>query len=141
MVSNRVYVDHLRGVELFREFSRKDLELVAKAGAHMSVKAGTKIIEQGASGYDAYVVLSGQVRIQRNGRSVAMAGAGTVIGELSLLDRGPRTATAVCETDCDLLVLSRNSFITVLEAVPVLTHKLMRSLASRIRDLDRRSHG
>lgn len=141
MVSNRVYVDHLRRVGLFQQFSRKELELVAKAGAHMTVRAGTKLIEQGSSGYDAYVLLSGEVKVTRNGRAVATLHAGAVLGELSLLDKGVRSASATCVTDCDLLVLSRNSFISVLEAVPALTHKLYVSLAGRIRDLDRRSYG
>jgi len=139
MWSNRVYVDHLRNVALFKDFSRKDLETVAKAGEHVSVKAGKTLIEQDASGFDAYVVLDGTVQLKRNGRSVAKLGPGAIIGELSLLDHGPRTATATCATDCEILVLSRGSFLGAIDRVPQLRQKLLASLAGRVRDLDKRS--
>jgi len=137
MWSNRVYVDHLRSVAMFKDFSRKDLEAIAVAGQHLSVKEGRTLVEQDASGYDAYVVLSGTVRLKRNGRKVADVGPGAIIGELSLLDHGPRTATATCATDCDILVLSRGSFLGTLDRVPALRNKLLASLAGRVRDLDR----
>ena len=87
------------------------------------------------------VVLEGEVSIRRNGRKVATLGPGAMVGELSLLDHGPRTATAVCETDCLLLVIDQRHFRAVLEDVPSMSVKLLASLAGRIRDLDRQYYG
>ena len=75
--------------------------------------------------------------MKRNGRKVATLGPGAIVGELSLLDHGPRTATAVCETDCSLFVISQRHFLAVLDDVPTIGHKLLAALAGRIRELDR----
>lgn len=141
MPSKRVYVDHLRAIELFAGFSRKELEVVASAGQHLSVPAGTTLITQGDAGYDAYILLAGEVQVKRNGRTVGTEQPGAIIGELALLDHAPRSATAVCATDCDILVLSRGAFRGTLDRSPALTHKLMAALAARVRELDHRAYG
>jgi CRP-like cAMP-binding protein len=136
MTSNRVYIDHLRGVAMFEGFSRKDLEKIARASDEVAAPAGSVILEQGAEGHEAYVILSGTVVVKRNGRKIASLGPGAILGELSLLDHGQRSATAVCETDCALLVLSSGSFLGVVMDVPLLANKLLATLVARIRDLD-----
>ena len=141
MVSKRVYVDHLTKVDLFSEFSRRDLERVAAAGTHMTVPAGTTLIRQDAQALEAFVVLSGEVQIKRNGRSIGSVGPGAMLGELSLLDQGARTASAICVTDCDVLVVSASQFRGLLMETPLLAHKLLTNLAHRVRELDDRSYG
>ena len=60
---------------------------------------------------------------------------------LSLLDRGSRTATVVCDTDCELLVIDARHLFAVIDEVPAMAHKLLAALATRIRDLDRAHYG
>jgi CRP-like cAMP-binding protein len=141
MASKKAYIDNLRNVPLFQSCSNKDLEKIAKAGDEVAMPAGTLIVDQGQTGREAFVVLSGTVVVRRNNKKVATLGAGTIVGELSLLDHGPRTATVTCETDCTFLLLSQRSFLGVVDEVPALAHKLMASLAGRIRDLDRQYFG
>ncbi len=141
MVSKRLYVDHLSKVDLFSEFSRKDLEKVASAGTHVSFPADTTLVRQDESGLEAFVVLSGEVNVKRNGRSVLTAGPGSVLGELSLLDHGTRTASAICRTDCEILVLSAGQFAGLVLDTPALASKLLTSLARRVRELDSKSYG
>ncbi len=141
MASKRAYVEHLRNVPLFSGCSTKDLEKIAKAGDEVRMPAGSLLVDQGQTGREAFVVLDGTVTVKRNGRKVASLGAGTVVGELSLLDHGPRTATVTCETDCDLLLLNQRNFMGVLDEVPALAHKMLATLAGRIRDLDRQYYG
>jgi CRP-like cAMP-binding protein len=102
---------------------------------------GTLIVDQGQTGREAFVIVEGEVTVKRNGRKVASLGPGAVVGELSLLDHGPRTATAVCATDCTLLVIDQRRFLGVIDSVPAIAHKLLSSLAARIRDLDRQYFG
>jgi CRP/FNR family transcriptional regulator, cyclic AMP receptor protein len=128
-------------VPLFQGLTQKDLEKIAKAGDEVTLPAGSLILDQGQTGREAFIVLSGSVLIKRNNKKVATAGPGTIVGELSLLDHGPRTATVTCETDCTFLLLSQRTFLAVVDDVPALAHKLMASLASRIRDLDRQYYG
>ena len=78
--------------------------------------------------------------MKRNGRKVATLGPGAIVGELSLLDHGPRTATVVCDTDA--VVRHRAAPLPrVLETCPSIGHKLLATLASRIRELDRQYYG
>jgi CRP/FNR family transcriptional regulator, cyclic AMP receptor protein len=140
MASKKHHVDHLRQVSLFSGCSQRDLEKIAKAGDEVRMAAGSLIVDQGQTGREAFVVLDGTVTVKRNGKKVASLGSGTVVGELSLLDHGPRTAV-ICETDCTLLLLSQRHFMAVVDDVPALAHKLLASLAGRIRDLDRQYYG
>jgi CRP/FNR family cyclic AMP-dependent transcriptional regulator len=128
-------------VPLFAACTRKELELIARSGDEIKMTAGTVLLDQGQTGHEAFVILDGTVTVKRNGRKIATLGEGVIVGELSLLDHGPRTARAECETDCVLFVISQRHFMTVLDDVPALAHKLLAALAGRIRELDRAYFG
>ena len=141
MASKKAYVDHLKSVPLFAACTRKELELIARSGDEIKMTAGTMLVDQGQTGHEAFVIVEGAVTVKRNGRKIASLGPGAIVGELSLLDHGPRTARAECETDCTLFVVSQRHFLAVLDEVPALAHKLLAALAGRIRDLDRAYYG
>ena len=63
---------------------------------------GETMIKQGEPGKEAFIILSGKATVKRGGKKVATLGTGSVVGELSLLDHGPRTATVVCDSECQL---------------------------------------
>ena len=141
MASKKTYLDSLRRVSLFSSCSTKDLEKIAKAGDEVTLEAGTVIVDQGQTGREAFVIISGSATVKRNGKKVATLGTGSVVGELSLLDHGPRTATVVAETECTMLVISQRQFLAVIDAIPAISHKLLATLAGRIRELDRQYFG
>lgn len=141
MASRKAHLEHLRNVSLFSGCSNKDLERIAKASDEITMPAGSLIVDQGQTGREAFIVISGSVVVKRNGKKVGVFGPGTVVGELSLLDHGPRTATVTCETECELLLLDHRHFLGVLDQVPALAHRLLATLAGRIRDLDRQNFG
>ena len=132
---------HLRYSPLFSSCSSKDLERIAKAGDQVTFAKGETLTKQGEPGKEAFIILSGKAIVKRSGKKVATLGTGLVVGELSLLDNGPRTATVVCDTECQVLVISRGNFLRVIDKVPALAHKLFGALAMRIRDLDRAYFG
>ena len=141
MASTKQHQETLRSVPLFSACSNKELDKVAKAADEIRMTAGTLIVDQGQTGREAFVIVDGEVSVKRNNRKIATLGRGAIVGELSLLDHGPRTATAVCETDCTLLVIDQRRFLGVLDDVPAITHKLLSSLASKIRDHDLQYYG
>jgi CRP-like cAMP-binding protein len=141
MATKKAQLEHLANVALFSGCTKKELERVAKAGDEIVMTAGTVIVDQGQTGREAFVVLEGSVTVKRGGRKIGTLGPGDVVGELSLLDHGPRTATAICETDCELLVIDQRHFRSVLEDVPSMSIKLLSALAGRIRELDRQYYG
>ncbi len=141
MASKKFQLESLKNVPLFNACSKKELETVAKAADEIMMTEGSLIVDQGQTGREAFVILSGEVTIKRSGRKVATLGAGDVVGELSLLDHGPRSASAICATDCTLLVIDQRRFVSVLNDVPSIAYKLMGVLASRIRQMDRTVFG
>ena len=141
MASKWDYLDHLARVPLFSACSKKDLQTIAKATDEISIKEGTALVDQGQAGREAFIVMDGTATVRRNGKKVTTLGPGAVIGELSLLDRGPRTATVTADTDMTVLVLDQRNFSSVIDRVPALAHKLLAALAGRIRDLDRQTFG
>ena len=141
MASKKQHLESLRNVTLFSSCSTKDLEKIAKAGDEVTLDAGSVIVDQGQTGREAFVIISGSATVKRNGKKVATLGAGSVVGELSLLDHGPRTATVVADTECTMLVISQRQFLAVIDAIPAISHKLLATLAGRIRELDRQYFG
>ena len=97
--------------------------------------------QEGDQGREAFVIIDGTATVKRNGRKVGTLGPGQSLGELSLLDHGPRTATVTADTDITVLVLSAREFAGVLEEVPSLAQKLLAQLAGRVRELDRQIYG
>jgi CRP-like cAMP-binding protein len=141
MASKKAHVENLRRVQLFAGCTNRELERIARSGDEVTMTAGTLLAEQGAPGREAFIVLDGSVIVKRNGRKVTSLGPGSIVGELSLLDHGPRTATLVCETDSSIFVISQRHFLAVLDDVPTIGHKVLASLATRIRELDRAYYG
>jgi CRP-like cAMP-binding protein len=141
MASKKTPLQYLAQVPLFSACSTRDLGKIAKAADRINMVAGTTIITQGTAGKQAFVLLSGSATVKRNGKKIATVQAGAIVGELSLLDRGSRTATVVCDTDCELLVVDALHLFAVIDEVPAMAHKLLAALATRIRDLDRAHYG
>lgn len=141
MASKRAYIENLRKIALFNGCTNKELDRIARSGDEVKMAQGDVLTDQGQTGREAFIVLEGTVTVKRNGRKVTTLGPGAIVGELSLLDHGPRTATVTCETDCRIFVISQRHFLAVLDDVPTISHKLLDSLAGRIRELDRAYYG
>lgn len=141
MAAKDTYLDHLAEVPLFAAASRKDLQKVARASDEVDVKAGRVLVDQGRPGHEFFLILEGTASVRRNNRKVAELGPGQYFGELSLLDRGPRTATVVADTDMKVLVLGQREFLGVLDDVPGLAYKILRIMAHRLREADLKNVG
>ena len=141
MARGDTHLDRLATIPLFRACSRKELQKIARATVETDVEPGGTLTEQGAAGRECFVIVEGTASVKRNGRKVATLGPGDYVGELSLLDHGPRTATVVAESPMRVLVLGPREFSGVLDDVPTLAHKMLASLASRVRELDSKAFG
>lgn len=126
--------DQLATLPLFSACSKRDLQRLAKATDEMTVPVGTELTTQGGVGREAFIVVSGTASVTRDGVLLAEVGPGAHIGELALLDGGPRSATVTATSDMALLVMSKPAFNAVLDEIPTLAHKLLVSLARRLRE-------
>lgn len=97
--------------------------------------AGKVIMSAGAVGAFMYVVLDGRVAISVGNSVIERVGSGGVFGEMALVDRSARAASAVAETDCKLLAINRTDFLELVKAKPVFGASLLKSIAVRMQQL------
>ena len=97
--------------------------------------AGKVIMTAGAAGAFMYVVLEGRVAISVGSSIVEHVGPGGMFGEMALVDRSARAATATAETDCSLLAINRNDFLDLVKAKPAFGASLLKSIAARMQQL------
>jgi CRP-like cAMP-binding protein len=126
--------EHLQSVRLFSECTTEDLMVLDRLADEIEVAAGTRFVTQGHYSRDAYIVVAGEARVERDGVTIGVAGPGDTIGELSVIEPGLRTATVIAETDMVVLAMQSPQFLTAIEDVPPLARNLMRSLAKRLRE-------
>jgi CRP/FNR family cyclic AMP-dependent transcriptional regulator len=103
-----------------------------------SFSAGTTIFREGDAGQLMYVVFEGQVRLSVKGMEVELLGPGAVLGEMSLIDSAPRSATATAVTDCKLVAITEHRFTFMIQQTPKFALQIMRVIADRLRAMDRR---
>lgn len=119
-------------IPLFQHCTSDELRAVASATRPHSYAADTVLFEQGAPGLHLYILLSGRIRIERDGETIVHLHDGTAFGEMALLDTPTRSATAVAETACDTLLISRTSFFNLLRGNPKLAVKILWNMLLRL---------
>ncbi len=141
-----MYEDTLSHVDLFANLDKKELQALGRGCQERHYSAGTTILSQGDSGVGLYVIKSGKVRIlhssspDRPDEELATADAGNVIGEMSLLDDLPRSASVIAVDDVTALLLPIWEFRTTLQSHPDIALKLLSVLSRRLRKAENRSH-
>ncbi len=120
---------------LFADLSERDLAAVSKLADEVTVNAGKVLTEEGASGHEFFVILDGKIDISKAGKRVNTMGPGDFFGELALLGKAPRTATAMAATPATLLVVGHREFTSLLANQPKIRDKVMRAVAHWISEL------
>jgi len=135
--SNKINL--LKGVRLFSACNDKELGKIASLVDEVDVEAGRVLTEEGAAGSEVFIIADGQATASIGKKKVATLGPGAFFGEMSILDHGPRTATIVADAPMHLLVLEPRAFITLLDDVPPVARKIMRVLAERLREVEKKA--
>ncbi len=126
----------LKSIWLFSGCSHAELRKIRSSLDQISVPEGKVLVEEGRIGMEFFIIVDGTAVVTRGGKKVATLGPGSHFGELALLDRRPRSASVVSETDMDLLVLSQRQFNGLLESVPSISRKMLAATANRLREAD-----
>jgi CRP/FNR family transcriptional regulator, cyclic AMP receptor protein len=126
----------LRTVPLFSGLSIRELRRIGELVDEVDLPAGRVLMRQGEHGSEMLVVIDGSARIERDGAVIAERGAGEVLGEIALLDGGPRTATVTLTRDSRLLVLGRREFQAAMDELPDVRLRVLEAVAQRVRTLD-----
>jgi len=96
-------------------------------------QAGETIFAEGDRADRMYMVKSGSVSLTKDGRVLEQAGPGAIFGELALIDRESRSATAAAETDCELASIDKRRFWFLVQQTPYFAELVMRTMADRLR--------
>jgi CRP-like cAMP-binding protein len=99
----------------------------------VQVERGRVLAKEGRIGWDFILVVDGKARVEKNGKLIRQLSGGDFFGEISLIDREPRTATVIAETDMSLLIVHKTSFDLLLDAIPGLQKKMLVSLCKYLR--------
>jgi len=102
-----------------------------------TVPKGAFILRQNEDGQEMFCLRRGQAELRVNSVVVETIGVGGILGELALLDKEPRTASAVATEECDLLVYDLERFEYLLAMTPDFALRIMKLLARRLRAIDR----
>jgi CRP/FNR family cyclic AMP-dependent transcriptional regulator len=140
-------------VPLFSGLTKRQLAAVAKVVDHISFDPGDVLVKELDVGRRLIIIRQGTAEVRRQGvavghgateaarggsRRLATVGPGDVVGELSLIDGKPTSASVVAETQVEALVIYGTKFQKLLGSTPQMYPRLLVGMAARIRDLDRR---
>lgn len=128
----------IAALDLFHGLAPGDLALIAPALRYTTRDAGATLITAEEPGEQVFIICSGIVKvhvIQPDGRDIVLAllGAGQVLGEMSLVDGSPTSASALALEPCTLLAIERRSFERLLRTIPALAYNLALILSRRLR--------
>jgi len=124
----------IESVPMFGDLSHAEVEILAGYIRAYEATAGTEIFREGTKGQFMCIVATGRVDIfketrEREKKRVATVRPGKSMGEMSLLDELPYSATARASEDCELLMLTKLNFERFTEEQPVLCNMLLRQIA------------
>jgi CRP-like cAMP-binding protein len=133
----------LSEVALFSRLDRRDLRKVAQLCVPRSFAAGELIVQEGEMGLGLFLLTAGRVEVFKGDGDEALSlgflGSGDVLGEMAVLDDRPRSASAVAVEPTDCLLITRDSFSTLVEEEPGIAWWIVPALTERIRKLDQQS--
>ncbi len=121
-----------------RVFDKKMMEeLVAafRARPPQTFPAGRVIMKEGDAGVSMYIVIRGRVSVSINKIVVERVGPGGTFGEMALVDHASRAATAVADTECQLLSISHSDFLNLVKTKPGFAISLLKTIADRLRNM------
>jgi CRP/FNR family transcriptional regulator, cyclic AMP receptor protein len=114
-----------------------DFQMLANAGFPPENFAVDEVIfAAGDRGDSMYVVRSGEVIIERDGKVLETLGPGGIFGEMALIDGSPRSATARAKTACAVAPLNEKTFLFLVHETPYFAIAVMRTLTDRLRHMN-----
>lgn len=115
----------LARMPLFRPLNDREILRVLQVTDVLTYKPGEIVITEGEKGEELFIVLSGQLKVTRNGADVAVLPQGAHVGEMALVRSQPRSATVTAEQTSELMVIRRQEFFEILRKEHQLAVKLL----------------
>lgn len=123
----------LRALAALREYPDAELAVLVAAAVEQRLAPGATLCREGEPGRSCFLLVSGEAQVLRataeGDRPLATIGPGAFVGQIALVDRGPRSATVRAVTACVALELSRDAFEKLLAACSPLALRFQESIA------------
>lgn len=133
-------VSFLQKVPLFAELPIADLDTICQHAADLHLTPGEMLFSEGSMGQQAFVIEEGQIEIFKtaNGQEVQLAirQSGDVIGEMAILEAGPRNASGRALTECRLIVISSEQLEHLINTHPGAARIMLHTVTSRLRNTE-----
>lgn len=123
----------LKRVPLFAHCSSSSLESVTGNTDEVDVESGRTLIRQGQPGDTFFVLLDGEADVFIDGKHRRSLAPGDFFGEISMLDRGPATATVTTTKPSRLMVMSHMQFRDAIKGNQDLLLQVLQAVAERLR--------
>ena len=136
----RKKLEMLQEIPVFRACSDRELAQIARLVDEVDMPKGGVLMREGEPGRESFVIVDGVAEVTVDGRPVATLGAGSFVGEMSLIELLPRTATVVAQTPMRLLAIGAQQFLTLMDHRGI-AMKLLQTVAGRLRDVQREHVG
>jgi len=129
----------LKNVEIFSSLDKKSLKYLAESCSEQTFEKEDVLVHQGDPGSTLLIIVSGKARITKTTADdiiieVALCGPGDVIGEMSVLDSAPRSASIIAAEKTTCLVLDSQDFLPLLLKHPEITVEILFTVVKRFRD-------
>jgi signal transduction histidine kinase len=135
-----INVEFLKQIPIFADLRAEDLQRLVEMSDTIAIPAGEWLMHEGEAGDALYVILDGEVEItKRSGQQtilLSVRGAGNMLGELSLLEDTPRTASVRARDDVQLLKVGRETFLQLLHDSPTAALAVLRTVSERLRNTE-----
>lgn len=129
-------IEHLRSIAIFSACGPGDLQRVAQLVDEVDIADGQVIMREGEPGREMFIVVDGRARVERGGRTINEVGAGAVLGEMSLIAEGNRTATVTAEGPLRAFVVAHREFHSLMDGYPEFRMRVLEGLAAKVRRLE-----
>jgi CRP/FNR family transcriptional regulator, cyclic AMP receptor protein len=126
-------VDHLANVPLFQGMTESARDAVAGLAQETQFDDGDDVTHEGDEGDAFYVIIDGRLVVSRNGMTLRELGPGDFLGEISLVDGRPRTATVTAFGPVKALVIRRPEFLELMERYGAVRLGVLMALTERVR--------
>ena len=133
MADDREVLAHLGNVPFFSGLGGKLLKTIANSGKEISFNAGVTIVKQGRMGVGFFLILDGQVEVQKGGKVLAKLSKGQFFGEMSLIDDMPRSADVVAVQPTRCFGLTSWTFSGILKENPEMAMPILKEVVKRLR--------
>ncbi|MCW5773611.1 MAG: cyclic nucleotide-binding domain-containing protein [Rhodospirillaceae bacterium] len=111
-----------------------DFSIVQRMGGETTAHpAGAVIMSEGERRSQMFYVAKGRVTVMAKGRVVEEVGEGGIFGEMAMIDDGPRSATVMAKTDCEVVAVDERLFLVLVRQAPFFALDVMRTLVRRLR--------